>query len=71
MEWKKIVPDGYDIEAVTDIGIYTISRDSPVVGGTYYLWLAGAFVDDYEAFAYISEAKERALEDYARRSVEK
>lgn len=67
LEWKKIVVDGRDVECVTDLGTYTISRDDPLVGGSCYLWLAGADVDDYQEFGSIGEAKERAYEDYCER----
>lgn len=66
LNWQKIVPHGRDIEAQTEFGTYTISIDSPLVGGTCYLWTPEQGIDDdySSAYDYLTEAKQAAEEHY-------
>lgn len=54
-----------DIEAVTEIGTYTISIDQPAAGGLCCLWLAGNDSDEHDSEHRSSRDAEAAAEaDY-------
>jgi WYL domain len=62
-EWTR------DVEAVTEIGTYTISVDQPAVGGTCYLWLAGNETDEHDSeHRTMLDAKSAATADYRSRA---